>query len=146
VRSAPNCLRSAPEHVKLRVPVSVTPPPPSSQRSALSVLQSQALREGDPRETARISSPGLVGAATRSGHARRRAREAKGGGKGISTNSNKRTKVSSGSSSESRAEPGEPPFSPTRLPWVNVTRNTLPREQAMLTFQTKARWAPLPGR
>lgn len=88
----------------------LTSPPPSSRRSALSVLQSQAQRDGDPRETAQISSPGLVGAATRSGHARRRAREAKGGRKGIFTNSDKRTKVASGSSSESRAEPGEPPF------------------------------------
>lgn len=112
LRSAPpGCLRSAPEHVKLRVPVSVTPPPPSSQRSALPVVQSQGRREGRPAEDSSDQQP----RAGRRGHQIRTCPAAGERGKGVERRSPRiqtnAQKSPSGSSSEGRAEPGEPPFS-----------------------------------
>lgn len=79
VRSAPGFLLSAREHVKIRVRVFLTPPPPSSQRSVLLErgVSKSGTEGGSPAGDRSDLQPPAVGAAVRSGHARWRAREEK---------------------------------------------------------------------
>nr|XP_021496363.1 integrator complex subunit 3 homolog [Meriones unguiculatus] len=120
LRSAPpGCLRSAPEHVRLRVPASATPPPPCSQRSALPVVQSQGLREGRPAEDGSAQQP----RASRRGHQIRTCpaageREARGWETDL--REFKQMHKSNPPDPPPKAEPNlaSPPFPPTRLPWL----------------------------
>lgn len=148
VRSAPGFLLSARKHVKVWVRVFSAPPPPSSRRSIrLDRGVAKSGREGRRPAGNRFDrQPRAVGAGARSGYARRRARE----GKKRDFQKLKRMH---------RSHPLDPPPKPdlnladlpsspaaAGLPKASVTRNTLQPEREMLTFQTKARWAPLPGR
>lgn len=112
------------------------------------MLQSQ--RERDPLETNLIGSPGQQGAEARSGHARRRAREEK---KKKNNNKPRGPPKLHGIHKVTLDPPLKPdlnlatsptPF-PAGLPKANVTEHTLQPEPEMLTFQTKARTAVLPG-
>ena len=151
VRSVPGFLLSAREHVKVWVRVFAAPPPPSSPRSIrLERGVAKSGREGDPLETNLISSPGQ--------QERKPDQDMPVGGRGRGKKKKQNPRGFQKLHGIHKSHPLDPPLKPdlnlatpppppfpAGLPKANVTEHTLQPEPEMLTFQTKARTAVLPG-